>query len=383
MKIVCAPDSFKGSIDAVAAAAAMASGINSAMRDVSIDECPIGDGGEGTLRALTRALGGHCLQVAVSGVHGQAVDAKIGCFDDENFAFVESAEAIGLQILAEPERDIMTASSFGVGELILKACEQDTARILVGLGGSATNDGGCGMAQALGIRFFDEAGQLIDTPLAGGALQRIHRIDASNPLSAIENNAVVALCDVTNPLTGPDGAAAVFGPQKGASAEEVHLLDRGLAHLADVVRRDLGIDISGVPGAGAAGGLGAGMLAFAGAKLVSGIETILEAVDFRSRIDGASLCLTGEGRIDGQSLSGKACIGVARAASEAGVPVVALVGSAGPDAARCLDAGLTDYIEIGAGLDVEESMRRAASLLADCAAAAAKQYQPNEATIDG
>ncbi|MDH3440692.1 MAG: glycerate kinase [Gammaproteobacteria bacterium] len=383
MKIVCAPDSFKGSIDAVSAAAAMASGIYSAMSDVSIDECPIGDGGEGTLRALTKALDGRRLAVSVSGLHGQAVEAEIACFDSGNFCFVESAEAIGIQTLAEPERDIMTASSFGVGELMLQAGEQDTARILVGLGGSATNDGGCGMAQALGIKFFDEADRLIDTPLAGGSLHRIHRIDASSRSSAAEETDVIALCDVTNPLTGPNGAAAVFGPQKGASAEAVEQLDQGLAHLADVVRRDLDIDISGIPGAGAAGGLGAGMVAFADARLVSGIETILDAVDFRSRVDGASLCLTGEGRIDGQSLSGKACMGVARVAADAGVPVVALVGSAGPDASRCLDAGLTDFVVIGQGLDVAESMRRAAALLAECAAAAVKKYRPNDATING
>lgn len=383
MKIVCAPDSFKGSIDAVAAAAAMASGIHSTMSGVSVDECPIGDGGEGTLRALTKALAGRRLPFAVSGLHGQAVAAEIACFDAEDCSFVESAEAIGIQTLAESERDIMTASSCGVGELMIKAGEQNTARILVGLGGSAANDGGCGMAQALGIKFFDEADRLIDWPLSGGSLHRIQRIDTTHRSPVIDAAVIVALCDVTNPLTGPDGAAAVFGPQKGAGGDDIERLDKGLAHLADVVRRDLGIDIDSVPGAGAAGGLGAGLLAFAGAQLVSGIDTILATIDFPSRIDGASLCLTGEGRIDGQSLSGKACMGVARAARQAGVPVVALVGSAGPDAARCLDAGLTDYVVIGKGLDAGESMRRAASLLADCAAAAARQYRRNEATIDG
>jgi glycerate kinase len=193
---------------------------------------------------------------------------------------------------------------------------------------------------------------------------------------------VVTLCDVANPLTGPDGAATVFGPQKGASADDVLKLDAGLQQLAAVIQRDLGIEVSELPGAGAAGGLGAGTIAFAGATLVSGIETVLDAVNFRSRIADASLCLTGEGRLDGQSLSGKACMGVAQAADECNVPVVALVGSAGSDAALCLESGLSDYVVIGDKLDREESMQRAAALLSDCAVRVTRKYRRNDDTID-
>lgn len=381
MKIVCAPDSFKESIDAVSAAAAMARGVRDAIEGVVVDQCPLGDGGEGTLQALLVSLGGETVPCSVCGVHGSAVAARTGRFPDRNFAFVESAEAIGLQTVATEDRNILTASSFGVGEMMTAACEQGCDRLLVGLGGSATNDGGCGMAQALGVRFFDAAGRRIKDRLTGGSLQQVARVDLSGRSAAIGQTEIIALCDVTNPLTGATGAAAVFGPQKGASADDVKLLDAGLAHLADVVRRDLGIDVNEISGAGAAGGLGAGMLAFAGAKLVSGIDTVLDAVEFRSRVAGATLCLTGEGRLDGQSLSGKTCIGVARAAADCRVPVVALVGSAGPDADRCLEAGLTGYVVIGAGLDAAESIRRTESLLVEYAAAVARNYRPDDATI--
>lgn len=382
MKVICAPDSFKGSIDAVSAAAAMAAGIAAALDDVRVEQCPLGDGGEGTLRALATSLDGDLRPCSAEGLHGSPVKAEIGYFAAANFAFVESAEAIGMQTLAEAERDIMTASSFGVGELMLSACDEAPARLLVALGGTATNDGGCGMAQALGVRFYDESDRLLDERLSGGSLQRIHRIDIASRSTVFDRIEVIALCDVNNPLSGPDGAAAVFAPQKGASPENVEQLDAGLRHLAGVIRSDIGIDVSNMPGAGAAGGLGAGLAAFAGANLVSGIETVLDAVDFRSRLAGASLCITGEGRLDGQSLGGKTCMGVARAAAESGVPVVALAGSAGPGAEHCLDVGLTEYVVISEGMELAESMQNVASLLADNAARVAKKYRSKDDTIE-
>ncbi len=374
MKIVCAPDSFKGSIDAVVAADAMAEGLSAAIDGVIIDTCPVGDGGEGTLSALLSALDGTAFGCETVGMHGAPVEASIGDFAGEGFAYVESAEALGLQTLPAEARDIMTASSFGVGTMIKRACETDADRVLVGLGGSATNDGGCGMAQALGVRFFDASGQLIDSPVAGGDLHRIQGIDPSDRFAALDKIEMVALCDVKNPLTGPNGATAVFGPQKGATRENVRQLDEGLQHLATIIARDLGIDVLELESGGAAGGLGAGMVAFAGVKIVSGIDHVLESANFSARIAGADLCLTGEGRIDGQSLTGKACLGVARAAAKSGVPTVALVGVAGPDADRCLEAGLVDYVIIGDGLDQSESIARVAPLLANAAAAVAKQY---------
>lgn len=383
MKVVCAPDSFKGSIDAVSAADAMAKGLRAAIEGVIIDTCPVGDGGEGTLSALMSALDGAAFACETIGMHGAPVEALIGDFSAEGFVYVESAQAVGLQTLPTEARDIMTASSVGVGMMIKRACETRADRILVGLGGSATNDGGCGMAQALGVRFFNASGHLIDSPIAGGDLHRIQGIDLSDRFAALDEIEIVALCDVTNPLTGPAGATAVFGPQKGATRENLRELEEGLQHLATVIARDLGIDVLKLESGGAAGGLGAGMVTFAGAKIVSGIDLLLESAHFRERIAGADLCLTGEGRLDGQSLSGKACLGVARAAAEAGVPTVALVGIAGPDASRCLAAGLTDYMVIGDGLGQSESMARVAPLLGSAAAAVAKQYAANDATIEG
>jgi glycerate kinase len=381
MKVICAPDSFKGSIDAVSAADAMAKGLRDAIDGIIIDTCPIGDGGEGTLSALLSTLDGATFACETIGMHGAPVGVLIGDFAAEGFAYVESAEAVGLQTLPTEAHDIMTASSFGVGTMIRRACETRVDRVLVGLGGSGTNDGGCGMAQALGVRFFDASGQLIDSPIAGGDLHRIQSIEPSDRFAALDEIEIVALCDVTNPLTGPDGATAVFGPQKGATRENLRQLEEGLQHLATLIARDLGIDVRELESGGAAGGLGAGMVTFAGAKIVSGIDHVLKSAHFRKRIAGADLCMTGEGRLDGQSLAGKACLGVARAAAELGVPTVALVGIAGPDASRCLEAGLTDYMVIGDGLGQSESMARVSPLLESAAAAVAKQYADNNATI--
>ena len=382
MRIVCAPDSFKGSLDAADAADAMAAGIRAAIPGADIDCCPVGDGGEGTLNALLLALGGHSESSNVTGKHGETVDARFASFENGDFAYVESASAIGLD--PDPDkRDVMTASSYGVGELMLAACDYRPARLLVGLGGSATNDGGCGMAQALGMRFLDASGQVIDSPISGGTLPLIAGIDTSEVAGSVANTKMIALCDVQNPLTGPNGASRVFGPQKGASETDVALLDAGLANLADVIKRDLAIDVDGMPGSGAAGGLGAGLVAFAGADIASGIDTVLDALGFERRITGATLCLTGEGRIDDQSLSGKACMGVAAVAARHGVPTVALVGATGPDAEQCVAAGLSDIVVIGRGHPTEYSIKNVSALISAAAARVARQYAGNGDTIDG
>lgn len=376
MKIICAPDSFKGSISAVDAASAMANGILAAIPRADIDCCPVGDGGEGTLNALLGSVDGSTFTVRVHDMQGVMTDAPIGLFNAGNFAYIESATVVGLKSSPNGKRNVMTASTVGIGELIGHACGKSPGRIMVGLGGSATNDGGCGMAQALGIRFYDASGAWLQAPIGGKDLHRIQRIDTSKRSTSISEIPVVALCDVGNVLTGAEGAAQVYGPQKGATPDDVARLDEGLANLADVIRRDLGVDVESVPGAGAAGGLGAGLVAFADATIESGIGTVLAAIEFRKRLNAADLCLTGEGRIDGQSLYGKACMGVASEADEAGVPAVALVGSTGPGADECLAAGLREIIVIGAGLPAEESISNAATLLADAAAIAAAKYQP-------
>jgi glycerate kinase len=376
VKIICAPDSFKGSISAVDAASAMANGILAAIPRADIDCCPVGDGGEGTLNALLGSVDGSTFTVRVHEMQGVMTDAPIGLFSAGNFAYIESATVVGLKSSPNGKRNVMTASTVGIGELIGHARGKSPGRIMVGLGGSATNDGGCGMAQTLGIRFYDASGKWLEAPIGGKDLHRIQRIDTSKRSTSIGEIPVVALCDVDNVLTGPEGAAQVYGPQKGATPNDVARLDEGLANLADVIRKDLGVDVESMPGAGAAGGLGAGLVAFADATIESGICTVLDAIHFGKRLNAADLCLTGEGRIDGQSLYGKACMGVAREADEAGVPAVALVGSTGPGADECLAAGLREIIVIGAGLPAEESISNAATLLADAAAIAAAKYQP-------
>jgi glycerate kinase len=362
MKFICAPDSFKGSIRSTDAAHAMADGILRVLPEATVDCCPVGDGGEGTLVALQQALGGRIEIIRAHGAQGELVDAPVGRFDD--FAYVESATVIGLTESTE----VMSASTQGVGELIAALAGDRPGRILVGVGGSATTDGGCGMAQALGVRFFDKADRPIERPIAGGTLGDIARIDPSGRLPALDDVELVVLCDVTNPFCGPEGAAVVYGPQKGATAAEVELLDDGLKNLAALIRRDVGTDIERLPGAGAAGGLGGGLMAFAGANAVPGIQRILAAVDFDKRLDGVTLCLTGEGRIDAQSVSGKASVGVAGAAAARGVPTIALVGATGPGAEQCLAAGIERFVVIGEGLPAAESMQRAGELLAAAAA---------------
>ena len=367
MKIICAPDSFKESLSAIDAASAMADGIREVWPDAVIDCCPVGDGGEGTLAALLESVGGQLLDVQVAGPFGEKVNASFGLFGGEQLAFVESAMAIGLPLIPTGQRDVMRTTSFGVGELILNAISHKPAKIVVGVGGSATNDGGCGMAQALGARFFDNKDRQIEKPINGEMLGTIARIDVSHRNPALNNVTVTVACDVTNPMTGESGAAHIYGPQKGASPAQVVELDAGLSNLAMIIGRDIGIDIEYVAGAGAGGGLGGGLVAFAGASIESGIDTVLDAVNFHERVRDCGLCLTGEGRLDGQSVTGKACIGVAKAAALQDVRTIALVGSVGPGAEKCLAAGLDDYLLIGEGLPEDESMRRAATLLTETA----------------
>jgi len=363
---------------ATTAAEAMAEGIRKAVPDAIVDCCPIADGGEGTLAALTTAIPGEIQRVTVSGPLGDLLDAAFATFAEGEFAVIESAIAAGLQLIPEQSRDPEQTSSRGVGELIAAACAAAPRRIIVAIGGSATNDGGCGMAQALGVRFFDRNGDEIRTPICGGMLSNLCRIDMTGRLPALNSIEVIVASDVRNPLTGPDGAANVYAPQKGATAEQVAQLDAGLAHLARLVRRDLDMDIEELPGSGAAGGLGGGLAAFAGASIASGIDTVLEAVDFDLRVRSCDLCLTGEGQIDAQSASGKACMGVAQAAGKHGVPTIALVGAVGSGAEQCLAAGLHEYVVIGEGLPAELSMRQASVLIADAAGQVAKDFlRPN------
>lgn len=367
MHILCAPDSFKESLTAPEAAAAMARGIRAALPDATVDQCPIADGGEGTVEALVHATDGMLHRTQVRGPTGESVDATWGVLgeaaDNGTTAVIEMAAASGLALVPEAQRDPMRTSTFGTGQLMAAALDHGARRIILGIGGSATNDAGCGAAQALGVRFIDADGREINEPIAGGLLERIARIDLSQLDARLADSQLTVACDVINPLTGDQGAAHVYGPQKGATPEMVRALDDGLRHFAKLCRAQLGRDVEAMPGAGAAGGMGGGMVALLGATLRPGVAIVLDAVNFARRVSGCDLCLTGEGRLDGTSLSGKACLGVAQAAKKANVPTVAIVGCLGDDVQRTLDAGLHAYHAIGEGLPAAESMRRAAELV--------------------
>jgi glycerate kinase len=347
-RVLIAPQSFKGSADAVAVAAAIAKGVRSAWPDAEIIEMPLADGGEGTVRALVRATGGQLHSATVHDPLLRPIEAEWGVLGDRTTAVVEMAAANGLPLLREDERDPRITSTRGTGELILAAAMSGAHRIVIGIGGSATNDGGAGMARAFGYRFFDQGGA--ELPEGGAALARLARIDGQTDPRLIRASIDVA-CDVRNPLLGPEGASAIFGPQKGATPEMVRELDAALTRYADVVERHVGRPIRDVPGAGAAGGLGAGLLAFLDARLVSGALLVLDAVGFEHSLGGASLVITGEGRIDGQSIYGKLTHAVTVAARHRGVPVVAIAGMTGEGVQAMRDAGIESIETIAASAE--------------------------------
>jgi len=334
LRVVVAPDKFKGSLTAVQAAAAIAAGFAAAHPDAVIVQLPVADGGEGTVdAALTAGFTPH--RVVVQGPTGQPVTAVLAV--REGTAVIEMAEASGLRLLPLARPAPLTASSYGTGELVRAALDAGASRIVLGVGGSACTDGGAGMAQALGAQLLDAAGRQV--PPGGAGLAQLHRIEVADFDARLADTEVVVASDVDNPLCGPRGAAAVYGPQKGATADDVATLDSALAHYAQLLRRDLNIEVADVPGAGAAGGTGAGALAFLGARLTSGIALLLEVVGFAEAIRGADLVITGEGSLDAQSLHGKAPIGVARAAG--GIPVIALVGRLEVHAEQLRAVGIT------------------------------------------
>jgi glycerate kinase len=317
VRVVIAPDKFKGTLDAPEVARALAEGWRRADRGARIEEVPVADGGDGTLEALVAGLGGEVQRAEVTGPLGEPVEAVYGLVptDAGLMGVVEMARASGLALIPESRRDPLRATTRGTGELIIAACEHAPVRVMVCIGGSATNDAGAGMAQGLGIRLLDEDRE--DLPPGGAALERLAAIDTTALHTAVRDVEFVVASDVDNPLTGPHGASAVYGPQKGATPEDVAFLDRALGHFAAVVHRDLGIDVRDLPGAGAAGGLGAGLVAFLGAKLRPGFDLVAEAVGLPGKIEAADVVVTGEGRYDSQSQRGKAPAGVLRMAREA------------------------------------------------------------------
>jgi glycerate 2-kinase len=321
MRIVVAPDKFAGTLTADQAARAIEAGLLRARPDAEVTRLPVGDGGAGTLSAVL-ATGFERVPVLATGPTGEPVEAAIAVRGGD--AFVEMAEASGLARLPGGVREPLRATTYGTGELIRAALDARAARLVLGIGGSATTDGGAGMATALGVRFLDRDGQPL--PPGGAALLRLAKVDVARLDPRLRGVEVTVACDVDNPLVGPDGAAAVYGPQKGAGADDVLLLDSALRRYARVLAADLGIDLATTPCAGAAGGLGAAAIAFLGAGVRPGIDLVLDLVGFGAAVADADLVITGEGKLDAQSLRGKAPLGVARAATEHGVPVVALAG---------------------------------------------------------
>ncbi len=362
MRVVIAPDKFKGSLTAIQVAAAMGRGVLSAAPDATIDLVPMADGGEGTVNALVAATGGVIREARVTGPLGEPVAARFGLLGDGRIAVLEMAAASGLVLVPPDRRDPLVATTRGTGELLLLALAAGARRVIVGIGGSATNDGGAGLGQVLGFRLIDALGRELSP--GGGDLGRLAKIDATSRRRELDGVEIDVACDVANPLCGPEGASAVYGPQKGATPAIIELLDRNLAHFARIVARDLGVAIDHVPGSGAAGGLGGGLLAFAGGKLVPGINLVIDAVGLASRLAHADLCLTGEGALDAQSAFGKTAAGVARLARSLGCPTLALAGTIGPGADAVLKQGMSAYFSICPGpISFDEAVRDAAVLL--------------------
>jgi glycerate 2-kinase len=361
MRIVIAPNAFKGSLSALEAATAIAEGVRVAAPDAELVLVPIADGGDGTVDALVAATKGERRTLLVRGPLGDPVDAEYGLIDGGSTAVIEMAKAAGLALVPKEKRDPRITTTSGVGELLQHAYDAGARHVIVGIGGSATNDGGAGMAQALGYHLLDERG--LEVPPGGLALKRVARIHVGGVHANWKQAEVEVACDVTNPLTGPRGASAVYGPQKGATSEMVAELDAALHHFAEIIRRDLGVDVEQLPGAGAAGGLGAGLVAFLGARLRPGAEMVMEALHLDERLTGAQLVITGEGRIDSQTARfGKGPAAVARQAKNAGIPVVAIGGSVTDETElRLLFDGLeATVVEPGS---LEEAIAQARPLL--------------------
>lgn len=366
-RILLCPNAFKGSLTAMEAARAMAEGVT---RPGNFDTVclPLADGGDGTLETLVEATGGTLHVVTVQDPLGRPVPAAWGRLGgaQSDTAVIEMAQASGLRLLHTEEYSPLHTSTFGTGALMRHALEAGCRKLLVGIGGSATNDGGAGMAQALGFRLLDAQGE--ELPPGGGALARLERIESDGSRLPEETEVIVA-CDVDNPLCGLEGAAAVYGPQKGATPAQVEELDAALTHYAAVLQHKFGRSVAEAPGAGAAGGLGAGLMAFCRARLQPGTEMVLETTGFDRQLQECDLVLTGEGRIDGQTTRGKVVAGVARRAKATGVPVVALAGSVAEGAeVQLRPVGLTAALSIVPGpLPVEEAMRTGYRLLAETA----------------
>ncbi len=366
MKIVIATDSFKGTLSSVEAGHAIREAVLRVRPDAEVIVVPMADGGEGTVEAVLAGAGGIRMEADVLDPLGRPLRAAFGRLPDGQTAVVEMAASSGLTLLSPAERNPLRTSTYGTGQQIAAALDAGATRVLIGVGGSATVDGGCGCAQALGVRFVTEDDTVLPAGLAGGDLHQIHRIDVSARDARLDAVELVILCDVQNPLCGPNGAAAVYGPQKGAGPRQVRRLEANLRHLARVIERDRGLAVADLPGGGASGGLAAGLVAFLGGRMQSGVESVIELTRLFDCMDGADLVITGEGRFDAQSRMGKAVWGVVACARRAGVPVVVVAGSVAGDASLHEANGISAVCAVSGSEDpVPESPAMAARQLRD------------------
>lgn len=364
MKIVIAPDSFKDSLSAEAVANAIARGLAEVWPDAKLVKCPMADGGEGTVESILAACEGELRSATVQGPLGTQVDAHWGWLPDNHTAIIEMAEASGLQLVPVGQRDACISSTFGTGELIRAALDAGAQRIILAIGGSATNDAGAGALQALGVRLLDAQGQTLQT--GGLALAQLAQIDLSEMDPRLAGVRFEIAADVNNPLCGPQGASAIFGPQKGASVEQVQQLDQALGHFAGLCAQALGKDLRDEPGSGAAGGLGFAAKAFLGAQFRAGVEVVADLVSLEEAVRDADLVITGEGRFDAQTLRGKTPFGVARIARQQGVPVIVIAGTLGEGYQQMYEHGVDAAFALASGpMTLEQACADAPRLLQD------------------
>jgi glycerate 2-kinase len=374
MRILIAPQSLKGSLTAAEAGLAIAQGVQAVYSKAEIEIVPIADGGEGTVQALVDATNGKIIQQTVTGPLGKPVPAFFGLMGDGSTAAIEMASCAGLPLVPPDQRDPRITTTYGVGELILAALDHGSRHFIIGIGGSATNDGGAGMAQALGAALLSRQGTQIAR--GGAALATLAHISTSTLDPRLQECTLEVACDVTNPLCGPTGASAVYGPQKGATPEMVEELDSALAHYAQIIEQDLGMSVREIPGAGAAGGLGAGLIAFLHATLRPGAQIVFEAIHLEERIRTANLVITAEGQIDAQTAYGKSVGSVAEIAKRYGLPVLALAGSLGDNYRVVYELGVDAVATLPSGpMTLAFAMENAAWLLSDAAERACRLIQ--------
>ncbi|MDR6607424.1 glycerate kinase [Pseudomonas synxantha] len=374
MKIVIAPDSFKDSLSAQGVADAIALGLAQVWPDAQLIKCPMADGGEGTVESILAACEGELRRAVVRGPLGATVDAAWGWLPQSHTAIIEMAEASGLQLVPVAQRDACISSTFGTGQLIRAALDAGAQRVILAIGGSATNDGGAGAMQALGVKLLDAQGQTLSP--GGLALAQLAHIDLSDIDPRLAQVRFDIAADVNNPLCGPHGASAIFGPQKGASPAQVEKLDRALGHFADHCATALNNDVRDEPGSGAAGGLGFAAKAFLGAQFQAGVEVVAELVGLAEAVAGADLVITGEGRFDAQTLRGKTPFGVARVARQHGVPVIVIAGTLGDGYQALYEHGIDAAFALASGpMTLEQACAEAPRLLRERASDVARVWR--------